>query len=590
MRAGRSLSKLTRAFEPTVATIPQWVKPTALDEGLRSDGLTTDERAELTRLNRYFESEFLSNVAHAIRTRMNAIVGGAELLQQTFLNEDQRRYLDVLGGNSDALVELVGDLLYLVKIESGRLTTEQAGFDLRELLARVADALSSRAQEKGVELSTQIDPGVPVKLLGDATWLRQILLNLAGSAIKYAEKEPVLLAVEPAKMPTSGSNVDGSAVLCFSITNTDTCIPSDKRESLLRSLAHLTSSTAYHYGGAGLGLAIATRLAEFYGGQLGVESGPAEGCRFTFVVGFRLGNVDELPPVTAGTHARNDAAVQHLDLTGIPVLVVDASAVNRMILREFLADSGAMVGEACTAKEALAEMKRAAGLGQSYRLVLLDYHTPGLNGPEIVEAMRQFYAGKDISLPSVVMLTSDELAAAVPGEAGIFTYLVRPIHRSELMDVIARAMSQPIFAPIRILLVDDSTFNRLLVREFVKGAPIMVEEAVDGRAGFERFKSGAFDLVLMDIQMPVMDGYLATKAIRAWELANRRAPTPIIALTASAFSDDVNQCLEAGCDTHVAKPIKRAHLLEALARFASRAVPNEGPAGGNLESPSSVGS
>jgi len=530
------------------------------------------------------KSEFLSSMSHEIRTPMNAMLGMAELLARSPLTEEQRRYVNLMRTNGDALLDLINDILDLAKIESGQLTIESTSFDLEELLDKVGELMAIRAHQKGLELAVRTVSDVPSTLVGDSLRLRQILINLLGNAIKFTEKGEICLTVERVA-PAPGHRVQsdgrgGEVFLRFAVADTGIGIPSDKLTSIFSSFTQADSSTTRKYGGSGLGLAIVKRLVELQGGEISVQSEPGKGSCFIFTASFGV--------ETSSLRRQRQPAV---NLAGVRVLVVDDTSTNRLIMRETLAREGAKIGEAEDGGQALAELERARATGQPYQLVLLDCRMPGMDGIEVAKRMKQRYEGGQDRIPAVVMLTSDDLAERLARlrEAGLTAYLVKPVRRFELMNAIARAMGEEAVTdsavaasspedaelglpPLRLLLADDSAVNRLLVRAYFEGAPIELDEAENGQVVQDKFKSGKYDLVLMDMRMPIADGYAATRAIREWELARNLVRTPIIALTASALKEEVSRCLEAGCDAHVSKPVKRLTLLNMIREVVNPAV------------------
>ncbi|HVA80088.1 MAG TPA: PAS domain S-box protein [Candidatus Binataceae bacterium] len=519
------------------------------------------------------KSEFLSSMSHEIRTPMNAILGMTDILWENSPTQEQRRYLSIMRSNSDALLNLINDILDLAKIESGRLQMETTDLKLDELIDKVAEMMAIRAHEKGLELSVRVAPDVPVHLIGDPLRLRQILINLVGNAVKFTETGGIVLSVDRATPDAAAAQPHGASDglrLRFSVRDTGVGIPSDKLGMLFSSFTQADSSTTRKYGGSGLGLAIVKRLVELHGGEIYVESEPGRGSCFSFTAQFGAGSAD--------SPARPSSAI---DLSGVRTLVVDDTAVNRLIIREILAKESAEVSECESGAEALAELERAKCSGTPYRLLVLDGRMPGMDGIEVLRRLRELDKDGVGYRVVVVMLTSDDLGAQVASlrEVGVESYLVKPVRRSELLATVARALGAQgpstrgaevspadtvSVSPLRILLADDSEDNRLLIRAYLKKTACELVEAEDGAAALQRFKEGKYDVVLMDMRMPVVDGDTATRAIRAWERAEKLPRTPVIALTASALVEDVRRCLAAGCDLHVAKPVKRTTLVSAI--------------------------
>ncbi len=518
------------------------------------------------------KSEFLSNMSHEIRTPMNAMLGMADLLARTPLSEDQRRFVELMRVNGDALLDLINDILDLAKIESGRLTIESASFDLEELIEKVGEAMAIRAHEKGLELAVYSAPDVPTNLVGDPLRLRQILFNLLGNAIKFTEKGEVSLTVEREQVEKRDESIIGdrrnsSLSLRFSVTDTGVGVASDKLESIFSSFEQADSSTTRKYGGTGLGLAIAKRLVQLYGGKISVKSQPEKGSCFTFTAKFGVG---------ASAIARSH---ENVGLSGARVMVADDTTLNRTVIRKNLEREGAMLVDFSDLDGAFVELGLARAAGHPYQLIILDCAGPDMGR---IEALLERGGIDQKQTRIVAMLTSDNMSAKIVRLArmGITAYLVKPVRRAELLRAIASAMGtnkvdstvaaearidDRKLPPLHVLLADDSPVNRLLIKAYFNGTPIKLDEAENGQIAQNKFKAGKFDLVLMDMRMPVMDGYAATRSIREWEQTNQLTRTPIIALTASALEEEVRKSLQAGCDAHLSKPVKRGTLLDAIA-------------------------
>jgi len=515
------------------------------------------------------KSEFLASMSHEIRTPMNAIIGMADLLQETVLTEDQEEYVQRFRRAATSLTDLINDILDLTKIEEGHLELESVPFDLAELVDKTAELMAVRANAKALELVAFVHPDVPPFVMGDPTRLRQVLVNLVGNAIKFTEQGEVILRIDPS------TDVADPRAVRISVSDTGIGIPSDKTQIIFDSFTQVDSSTTRKYGGTGLGLSISKRIVELMGSHIEVTSTEGHGTTLSFLVHMAavpgLAAAPEPPPV---------------ELQGCRILVVDDNDTNRMIIRAFLARLGVILSEAPDGPTALAALDEAQRRGDPYHLAILDFHMPGMNGIELAAAIRAQPAFAALPL---VMHASDLRHNHVrrAHALGIASYVHKPISRARLLTSLAVALSPakrdeaadespstlPVPAdlrPLHILLAEDLEDNRDVVTLFLKGTPYKLDMAENGRVAVEKFRTGTYDLVLMDIQMPVMDGYQATRAIRQWERAQQRTPTPIVAFTANAFKEDLNKSLEVGCMAHLTKPIRKQVLLKTIVEHTRR--------------------